>query len=71
MDRNLNRRVEVAVPITDRTFKNRILHESFDLALEDNMNAWVLDSDGHYNRLHSGTQPPRHLQSELIEKLTH
>ena len=71
MDRNLNRRVEVAVPITDRTFKNRVLHESFDLALKDNMNAWILDSDGHYNRLHSGTQPPQHLQSELIEKLTH
>jgi len=69
MDRNLNRRVEVAVPITEGKLKKRIVREAIDLALADNINAWVLHSDGTYKRLHPGTHPAKHLQSELTTEL--
>ena len=70
MDRNLNRRVEVAVPIKDKKIKSRVTTEAIDLALTDNVNAWILQPDGKYSRLHPGTQPARHLQSQLIEALS-
>ena len=69
MDRNLNRRVEVAVPILDPVLKRRVTTEALDLALTDNTNAWLLDGEGAYHRAQPGAEPPAHLQNALMEQL--
>jgi len=68
MDRNLNRRVEVAAPIVRSELKARVIREALELALEDNTNAWSLDSSGNYTRLSPGSAEPVHLQDKLIEQ---
>ncbi len=67
MDRNLNRRVEVAAPILSGPLKARVIREALDLALKDNTNAWILDGDGDYTRLSPGSSASVHLQDHLIE----
>ena len=69
MDRNLNRRVEVAVPIIDELLKRRVSSEAIDLALEDNSNAWALRQDGTYHRVFPAENEPQHLQTRLLERL--
>ena len=49
MDRNLFRRIEIAFPIEAPELKARVA-EDLKLYLEDDMQAWVLNSDGHYSR---------------------
>lgn len=50
MDRNFFRRVELAVPITDRKLKKRVIDEGLKILLADNLLAWIMDSDGNYSR---------------------
>jgi len=50
MSRNLFRRIEVAFPVLEKSLKRRIITEGLDPYLKDNVNAWVLDSDGQYQR---------------------
>jgi len=50
MNRNLFRRIEVAFPVLDKSLKKRIIAEGLDPYLKDNVNAWVLDSNGNYER---------------------
>lgn len=50
MNRNLFRRVEQASPVDKKALQQRIQHEAFDLALADNMHAWVLQPDATYVR---------------------
>jgi polyphosphate kinase len=50
MSRNLFRRIEVAFPILEKSLKKRIMSEGLEPYLKDNMNAWILDSDGQYQR---------------------
>ena len=69
MDRNLNRRVEVATPITKPEMKQRILSEALEMALEDNTHAWTLRSDGRYQRTSDKRKAPFHLQQSLLELL--
>jgi polyphosphate kinase len=47
MPRNLDRRVEVMVPIFDRALQGRV-HAVLDTCLTDDRQAWVLQSDGSY-----------------------
>jgi polyphosphate kinase len=49
MERNLFRRIEIAFPIEAPELKARVA-EDLKLYLEDDMQAWVLNSDGHYSR---------------------
>jgi polyphosphate kinase len=49
MDRNLFRRIEVAFPIEAPEPKARVA-EDLKLYLEDDMQAWVLDTEGRYSR---------------------
>lgn len=70
MDRNLNRRVEVAVPIINADLKQRVLTEALDVALQDNTNAWNLDAKGTYHRATPGTHSPIHLQGHLLDFLS-
>lgn len=50
MARNFFERVETCVPINDAAISQRIIRESFTLALADNMRAWNMNADGSYTR---------------------
>jgi polyphosphate kinase len=49
MPRNLNNRVELAVPIEDPQLRAEVL-ETVELCLADNRNAWDLGDDGNWTR---------------------
>jgi len=51
MLRNLDRRVEVVLPITDPTIKKYIKQEILETYLRDNVNTRILRPDGTYKRL--------------------
>ncbi|NDU86194.1 MAG: polyphosphate kinase 1 [Ferrovum sp.] len=61
MERNFFRRIEVCVPILDPRIKRRILREGLRPYLRDNSQAWVMNAEGRYQRLH-----PRAKQSGFI-----
>jgi polyphosphate kinase len=50
MDRSFFRRVEVAFPIIDSELKKRLIAD-LDIYLNDNTQAWELQSDGSYRRV--------------------
>jgi len=67
MPRNLDHRVELAVPIETPELQDELL-DTLDRAFADNQNAWELDADGAWRRLVPGPgEEPRSLQLELIE----
>jgi polyphosphate kinase len=53
MHRSFDRRVEVAVPILDPEIRRYLKEEFLDAYLRDEINAWVLRSDGSYIKSHS------------------
>ena len=71
MPRNLDHRVELAVPIESPELRAELL-DVLDRAYHDNQNAWELGEDGAWRRRHPvpGEQP-RSLQLELIEMHAH
>lgn len=50
MQRNFFRRVEVAFPIHDPALRQRVLSECLEVYLRDNQQAWILSSEGDYQR---------------------
>ena len=67
MPRNLDHRVELAAPIESPELQAELL-DALDRAFADNQNAWDLDREGTWRRLHPGPgEEPRSLQLELIE----
>jgi len=50
LERNLMRRVETCFPILDPTLAERVKRETLDNYLIDNVDAWLLQADGHYAR---------------------
>ena len=69
MERNLLRRVEVCFPILDAELAQRMYEEALENYLADNMQAWILHADGHYERATPGADKPHSAQSALIAKL--
>ena len=70
MSRNLFRRIEVAFPVLEKSLKKRIMAEGIEPYLKDNTNAWVLDSEGQYDRKKPRTkQVPFCAQRFLMEQL--
>jgi polyphosphate kinase len=68
MPRNLDRRIELLVPIEDLAAKSRliaILQTYFD----DNVKARALQADGTYKRLKAGRKKPRRSQELLYEEV--
>jgi polyphosphate kinase len=53
MDRNLHRRIEVAFPVEAPDLKTRVM-DDLKSYLKDNMQAWILQSDGLYKRAAGG-----------------
>jgi polyphosphate kinase len=51
MSRNLDRRIEVALPILDPILKQRVINEGLLAALHDNTQAWQLEKSGAYRLL--------------------
>ncbi|MEO5798825.1 MAG: polyphosphate kinase 1 [Gemmatimonadales bacterium] len=68
MPRNLERRIEAAVPIEDPRHRAE-LRRLLEMMLEDNRQAWVLGPNGHYTQRNPAPgEPERGTQKILIEK---
>jgi polyphosphate kinase len=53
MPRNLNWRVEVMVPIENDTVHQQIMGQIMMASLKDDMQSWILQPDGQYERMFS------------------
>jgi polyphosphate kinase len=71
MDRNFFRRIEVCFPVLDKKLKKRVLDEGLKIYLQDNCQAWEMDSAGHYRRKHTRRAAKKCAQIELLNQFTH
>ncbi len=70
MTRNLRWRVETCFPIEDQRLKNRLIHEALELYVNDNVNAWVMQTDGSYKKTKPGASRPRPAQTLLLDRIS-
>ncbi len=68
MQRNFFSRVEVAFPIQEARLRARAFEECLELCLSDNLQAWLLQPDGSYQRTKPAKQPVSS-QASLLELL--
>jgi polyphosphate kinase len=68
IERNFFGRVEVGFPIEGKKLRERVIKD-LHTYLQDNTQAWVLKSDGSYERLVPGEAPPVAAQSALLAEL--
>ncbi len=54
MQRNFYRRIEIAWPIVDKRLRRRIIEQILEASLADNAKAWVLGSNGAWERRKPG-----------------
>jgi polyphosphate kinase len=68
MPRNLDRRVEVVVPVTDSLLRAK-LHGFLEMCLADDMLAWELHPDGSWRRVPTtaGINSQRRFQEQALE----
>lgn len=66
MNRNLFRRVEVCFPVVDKKISERIISD-LHAYLQDNSQAWLLQSNGQYRRAEAGQNPQFQVQTELLK----
>jgi len=71
MDRNFFRRIEVCFPVLDKKLKKRVIDEGLKIYLQDNCQAWDMDSAGHYRRKHPRSTAKKCAQHELLNQYTH
>jgi polyphosphate kinase len=69
MDRNFFKRIELAVPILDPKARRRIVREGLKPYLEDNVQAWEMQSDGSFRRVKRGRKKAVSAQSDLLKAL--
>ena len=69
MPRNFFRRVELSFPIEGKKLKRRVIEESLLLALQDDTEAWELESNGRYRRKVPGEAAPCSTQQTLLDLL--
>jgi polyphosphate kinase len=70
MERNFFRRIEVAFPVLDVKLKKRVIDEGLKTYLADNIQAWEMHSDGHYERVKATRGARRSAQLELLDELS-
>jgi polyphosphate kinase len=70
MRRNLDRRVEVLVPVEDPVIINYIRNELLAKYWEDNLKAWEMNSDGEYIRRTPGDEDPFVAQEYFMKNPT-
>jgi polyphosphate kinase len=68
MERNLFHRVETCFPVEDEKLAHRVKTEGLEEPLRDDAQAWVLQSDGRYERATPGPEPFA-VQRALLERL--
>ena len=69
MPRNLDRRVELLVPVIDPAARKR-LRETLQLYFRDNQNAWRMQPDGSYQRLKPRkNEAPMRVQETLYHQV--
>jgi polyphosphate kinase len=70
LERNLLNRVEACFPILDEKLSARVFRDHLQKYLDDNTNAWELDTNGVYHKLSPGPdQAPHSAQGTLLAKL--
>ncbi len=69
MHRNMFRRVEICFPIENKKLQERILQD-LEGYLKDNLQAWLLQSDGTYERVAGNNEQPFQVQSALLQAIT-
>lgn len=69
MQRNFFRRVETAFPIQDPALKQRVIRETLRSYLDDNTQAWLMQSDGTYRLARGKGRKRRAAQALLLEQL--
>ncbi len=69
MGRNFFSRIEICYPIEDEEVRRAVIEEGLQPYLRDNVQAWILQADGHYERA-SPTDAERYCaQEQLLELL--
>ncbi len=69
MNRNMLRRIELAWPVGDAKLRQRIIDECLVAYLHDGVDAWDLQSDGQYERVHAGRPGKNHgAQAALVAR---
>ena len=66
MHRNLDRRVEVAVPITDPEIRDYLRNEVIEAYLKDNVNSKMLRPDGTYRKVAAGNSTLLDAQMKFV-----
>jgi polyphosphate kinase len=70
LERNLLRRVETGFPVLDTDLAARVFDEALANYLADNVSAWLLCSDGSYERIVPGDNAaPHSAQAMLLAKI--
>jgi polyphosphate kinase len=57
MQRNINRRIEVLVPVKNPTVHQQIMDQIMQANLKDNQQSWTLQGNGRYERVTSDNAP--------------
>jgi polyphosphate kinase len=69
MERNFFRRVEIAFPVLDQKLR-AALRGDLQVYLADNVDAWLLRTDGTYERATVDDGMPVSAQAQLLERYT-
>ena len=69
MDRNFFRRIEVCFPVLDKKLKKRVIDEGLKAYMQDNFQAWEMNSEGHYRAKTPGRYVLKCAQSSLLQQL--
>ncbi len=69
MNRNLDRRVEVMIPVQDEVSRQRLYHDVLGVALRDNVKARRMKADGSYERVRPDTNHEKVRSQEVFLRM--